>query len=131
MLKVNSTSRLVQTEMTDQFLRWRYTQDFLDFRVVRSGHGVVLIQFRQRGDCLECSVADSFGLSVSERDRVAVEAARDAEADYVVRTGLPQVSQGFIPVPGFGPRLTWRSINQEAMPPLANWDLSTGTVALF
>jgi hypothetical protein len=80
---------------------------------------------------LECSVADSFGLSDIERDRVAVEAARDAEADYVVRTGLPQLSQGFIPAPGFGPRLTWRSIHQEAKPPLANWDLSMGTVALF
>lgn len=128
---VNSTSRIVNTQMTDDFLRWRYTQDFLDFRVIRSGHGVVLVQFRRRGDSLECLVGDSFGLSAEERDRAAVEAARDAEADYVVRTGASLPSQGFVPVPGFGPRLTWRGVRQEAMPPLANWDISMGTVALF
>lgn len=127
----NSTARTLNTQMTNEFLRWRYTQDFLDFRVIRSGRGVVLVQFRMRGDSLECLVADSFGLSAEERDRAVVEAARDAEADYVVRTGEPLLSQGFVPVPGFGPRLAWRSIHQEAMPTLANWDLSMGTVALF
>ena len=128
---VNSTSRIVSTHMTDDFLRWRYTQDFLDFRVIRSGRGLVLVQFRMRGDSLECLVADSFGLTPQERDRAAVEAARDAVADYVVRTGAPLLAQGFIPVPRFGPRLTWRTVHQEAMPPLANWDLSMGTIALF
>jgi len=128
---VNSTSRIVSTHMTDDFLRWRYTQEFLDFRVIRSGRGVVLVQFRMRGDSLECLVADSFGVTAQERDRAAVEAARDAEADYVVRTGAPLLSQGFIPAPGFGPLLTWRGVHQEAMPPPANWDVSMGTIALF
>lgn len=128
---VNSTSRIVSTHMTDDFLRWRYTQEFLDFRVIRSGRGVVLVQFRMRGDSLECLVADSFGVTAQERDRAAVEAARDAEADYVVRTGAPLLSQGFIPAPGFGPLLTWRGVHQEAMPPPANWNVSMGTIALF
>lgn len=126
-----SGSRVLRTEMSDEFLRWRYAQSFLDARALRAAGGFVIVQFRSRGTATECLILDSFGVSAKERDRVAIEAARDAGADYVVRSGLPSWGLGFVPVYGMGPRLTWRGIAVHAMPALGNWDLSMGTVALF
>lgn len=129
---VTSTSdRSLRTQVSGEFVKWRYAQEFLGYRAITVGAGVVLLQFRQRGKGLECLIIDSFAVSPRDRDRVAVEAARRAKADYVVRSGAARPSAAFLPVAGRGPRLTWRAVGSMAMPPLSNWDLTMGTVALF
>ena len=129
--RVNATDRRLRTQVSDEFVRWRYTQAFLDYRAVLVESGVVVLQFRQRGNGLECLIVDSFAVSPRDRDLVATEMARRARADYVVRSGPARPSAAFLPAVGRGPRLTWRSVESQAMPPLSNWDLTMGTIALF
>ena len=50
--------------------------------------------------------------------------------DHALRLGAIDLPNGFVPAPG-GPVVTWRSVCAEAMPPLANWQLSMGDVELF
>ena len=52
-------------------------------------------------------------------------------ADYAIRLGGPSPQRGFLPVPGGGPLLTWKAIHERAMPPLPNWNLQMGDIALF
>ena len=36
-----------------------------------------------------------------------------------------------VPLPGGGPRLTWRAVCDHGPPPLPNWDLCLGDLELF
>jgi hypothetical protein len=123
--------RAISTHSTDDFLRWRYGSTLTGTRLVTHGDGAVIVTARRRGQALECSVLDSFALNPVDADRAAVGAARDMGADFVIRTGRPSVSGGFVPAPGFGPRLVWRSVRANACPPLANWQIPLGTIASF
>ncbi len=38
---------------------------------------------------------------------------------------------GFMPLPGGGPILTWRGVCDLGPPPLPNWDLRLGDLELF
>ena len=49
----------------------------------------------------------------------------------MLRCGKPNLRQGYLPLPGGGPVLTFRSLSLEAMPPLPNWQLALGDVELF
>lgn len=64
-------------------------------------------------------------------DRLAAKAATQAGADYALRLGPKDLSTGYAPLLGGGPRLTWRAVNDPGMPSLPNWDLSLGDVELF
>ncbi len=45
--------------------------------------------------------------------------------------GLGDVRAGFLPMPGGGPRLTWRALADPGPPPLPNWDFQLGDIELF
>lgn len=123
--------RTIQTHTTPDYLRWRYGGPLGGFRVVENHGGIAIVQFRRRGGAVECDLVEWFGLNLVEAERLAVDAARQHGAQVVVRTGAADPARGFLGVPGGGPVMTWRSVNAHAMPPLANWDLTMGTLAAF
>ncbi len=43
----------------------------------------------------------------------------------------PNPRAGYVGLPGGGPMLTWRAVNDHGFPPLANWALSLGDIELF
>jgi glycosyltransferase involved in cell wall biosynthesis/GNAT superfamily N-acetyltransferase len=122
--------RELRTRVDQGFLRWRFTTPLLQYRVVDDGDAAVFVRARRRGRALELAVVAQFG-DPFHCDRVAVLAAKHAGANYAIRIGQPQISAGFAPLPGGGPVLTWRAVNDAGLPPLANWALTLGDVELF
>jgi hypothetical protein len=122
--------RVLSTDRTAAFLRWRYGLPLLGYRVVEHAGAAAVVRLRARGRARELVVLDTFG-DRATTDRVAADAARTERATHVLRTGTPNVVSRCVPVPGGGPILTWRSVNRQARPPLPNWQLSMGDVELF
>jgi GNAT superfamily N-acetyltransferase len=122
--------RTVRTNLSEEFLRWRFATPLLGYRVVDSDEAAIIVRSRRRGDATELAVVGAFGDPTSA-DRLATRTARRAGADYAIRLGAHRSSSGFVPLPGGGPVLTWRAVNDAGMPPLSNWGLSLGDVELF
>jgi glycosyltransferase involved in cell wall biosynthesis/GNAT superfamily N-acetyltransferase len=122
--------RELRTRVDEAFLRWRYTTPLLLYRVVDDGDDAVIVRARRRGRALELAVVAQFGDPL-RCDRLAGRAAKRAGANYAIRIGQPQMSAGFARLPGGGPILTWRDVNDAGMPPLSNWALTLGDVELF
>ena len=122
--------RTIRTNLSEEFLRWRFATPLLGYRVIDSDEAAIIVRSRQRGDAVELAVVGAFGDPASA-DRLAARTARGAGADYAIRLGAHRSSSGFAPLPGGGPVLTWRAVNDAGMPPLSNWGLSLGDVELF
>lgn len=122
--------RELRTNTSDEYLRWRYGLPSLHYRVVDDGVAAVVVRARRRGRVTELSVVQTFG-DPRRAERLAVKAAVTAGADYALRVGPAAPPTGFFPLPGGGPRLTWRAVGNAGMPPLPNWALSLGDVELF
>jgi GNAT superfamily N-acetyltransferase len=124
--------RELRTNADAEFLAWRFGTPLLGYRVVDDGDAAIICRSRRRGSALELAVVASFGSSRAT-DRLAARAARDAGASYAIRLGQPQMSSSsmFVPLPGGGPVLTWRAVNDLGEPPLANWKLTLGDIELF
>ena len=123
--------RTLATHTTEAFDRWRFGWDELNYRVLDHGEGAIVVRARRRGRSLELVHAATFGLSTAAADRVVVRSMREVGAQYAIRIGRPNLRAGFMPVPGGGPMLTWRSINAGGLPPLSNWSFTTADVELF
>jgi glycosyltransferase involved in cell wall biosynthesis/GNAT superfamily N-acetyltransferase len=123
--------RRLSTRMSSEFLTWRYGAEFLGYRFVPQGDGGVVVRLRHRGLAKELVLLASLGLEESAVAKVVALIAAETGADHVVWLGRPDVRRGFISLPGGGPVMTWRSVNTESMPPLANWQLTMGDVELF
>ena len=123
--------RMVATNTSDAFYRWRFGGDLLRYRVVEGDGGAVVVRGRKRGPTLELVQLASFGLDPDSADAVTNTALRRSGADHVIRLGSPNPKRGFVPLPGGGPVLTWRAVNEYGMPPLPNWSLTMGDIELF
>jgi glycosyltransferase involved in cell wall biosynthesis/predicted N-acetyltransferase YhbS len=124
-------AREIVTDRSADFLAWRYGTPLLGYRAVTSGSGALVVRGRQRGGAREMVLADSVGVDGVDSDREAAGALSSAGFDHVLRCGSPSLRRGFLPLPGGGPVLTFRSLSLGAMPPLANWQLAMGDVELF
>ncbi len=122
--------RELTTNVSDPYLRWRYGLSSLHYRVVDDGDAAIVVRARKRGQATELSLVQAFG-DLAYADLLAARTARDANADYALRVGTASAATGFAPLPGGGPRLTWRALAVTGMPPLPNWALSLGDVELF
>jgi len=122
--------RQLRTRADDAYLAWRFGGDLLGYRVLDDGDAAVVVRARRRGPATELAVVAEFGSRAATR-RLAVLAAREADADYAIRVGGPAPTSGWLPLPGGGPILTWRAVTQPGMPPLANWSLELGDIELF
>ncbi len=94
--------------------------------------GFAVWRLRRRGGALEAAIVE---VLAPDQDRpllrrLARAAAVESGADYAVGLGS-HTGRGFIPLPGQGPTLTWRSVRGEDPPPLRTWALGLGDVELF
>jgi len=128
----------LRTHRTPEYLHWRYGRlPMLGYRVVTAGRvedGLAVFRLRRRGALVECTICE---VLVPEGERhAATELARQAllhsGADYAIQLGGRRAAgKGFLPIPRQGPRLTWRSVCEPAMPSFASWELAVGDIELF
>ncbi len=123
--------RALTTNVSAEYLRWRYGLPDLNYRAVAGDGGVVVLRRRRRGSAIELAVLDHLGLDAAGADRVVAATLRSADCHHALRLGAARLSTGFVPLPGAGPMVTWRALNQLAMPPLHNWRLGLGDIELF
>jgi GNAT superfamily N-acetyltransferase len=122
----------IRTQLGVDVLRWRYGFGPLHYRGVREAGGIGLFRLRRRGPASECVVGHLLAPDVRVRGQLLRRIAKLSGADQVLQlTEDPYRRGGFLPLPGGGPVLTWRAINETTMPPLATWDLTMGDVELF
>jgi glycosyltransferase involved in cell wall biosynthesis/GNAT superfamily N-acetyltransferase len=122
--------REIRTNIDDEFLAWRFGAPWLGYRVVDDGDSAVIVRARMRGNAKELAVVAEFG-DPKATQRLAGRTARKAGCSYAIRIGQPNPAAGYVALPGGGPILTWRAVNDEGFPPLANWALALGDVELF
>jgi hypothetical protein len=124
--------RELRTRVDDTFLAWRFGIPLLAYRAVHRADGDVtaIVRARRRGSSTELALVAGFGPR-REVDRLASRAARDVGADHVIRLGAPDPVTRYVPLPGGGPVLTWRAVNEAGMPPRSNWNLTLGDIELF
>jgi predicted N-acetyltransferase YhbS len=122
--------REIRTNIDDEFLQWRFGGDLLGYRVVDDGDDAVIVRARMRGAARELALVAEFG-DAKATQRLAARAAKDARCSYAIRIGRPNPATGYVGLPGGGPTLTWRALNDDGFPPLPNWSLSLGDVELF
>jgi GNAT superfamily N-acetyltransferase len=122
----------IRTDLDVEVLRWRYGFGPLHYRGVREGGGIGLFRIRRRGPVTECVVGHLLAPDDEGRVRLLRRIGHVSGADQVVQiTERPDRRGGYLPLPGGGPILTWRGINDTEMPPLERWDLTMGDVELF
>ncbi|MEP1123848.1 MAG: GNAT family N-acetyltransferase [Ilumatobacter sp.] len=125
--------RTLSTAWTHDRLRWRFGGDLLDYRVIpgaQSGTGVV-VRERTRGSASELVSLLALGVDAGEADSIVGRAVRGTGVTHALRLGKASPRNGFVPMPGAGPVLMWRSLGMSASPPLANWELTMADVELF
>jgi GNAT superfamily N-acetyltransferase len=128
--QADDSVRSLRTASNADLLRWRYSMPHLHYRVVDCDGGAVVVRMRRRATARELVLATSWGLASGAEARLVVSVARQLGADHVVRVGHDRLP-GFVMSPRLGPILTWRSVNQTAMPPLSNWSLEMGDIELM
>jgi glycosyltransferase involved in cell wall biosynthesis/predicted N-acetyltransferase YhbS len=123
--------RSLVTDRSREFSTWRYASPLLGYRAVPSECGTLVVRGRQRGGARELVLADTVGLADDRADASAARALSMSDVNHLIRCGHSNVRHGFVPLPGGGPILTFRSLNLDAMPPISNWQLTIGDVELF
>jgi GNAT superfamily N-acetyltransferase len=122
----------IRTHLDVDVLRWRYGFGPLHYRGVREAGGMGLFRLRRRGPVVECVVGHLLVPDDAARGRLLRRIARISGAHQVIQiTDRPYRRGGFLPLPGGGPILTWRELNETQMPSLEQWDLTMGDVELF
>jgi hypothetical protein len=129
--------RGLRTRRSSAYLRWRYAGfGPLHYRAVTAPDGVeggvAFFRHRRRGDLVEATLCDVLAPGGDARvaRRLARAVSRAGRVDYTASV-LGDWRAGFLPVPGQGPILTWRSLCETAPQPLGDWQLSAGDVELF
>ena len=127
-----------RTDRTPEFLRWRYADGPLRYRVLlRTGRiedGLVVFRLRRRGGAVEATICD---VIVPAGDRFGTHhllrrVARATRADYLIRVQHDVLGPGWsVTLPGQGPLLTWRPLRHTAAPTIDTWDLRLGDIELF
>jgi hypothetical protein len=91
-------------------------------------------RLRRRGPAVEAAVVDVLapaGSAAGVRGAVG-RLLRASGADYAIALGPARATgEGLVPLPGQGPRVTWRALHETAPPPLAAWDVALGDIELF
>ena len=126
----------VATNVTGDFLRWRFGTPLLGYRALAAPGGVAdglaIFRIRARGSAREAALVSLLTPAGDRRAAAGLvkELARVAEADYVLGLGGPPVwPGGMVRLPRVGPTLTCRPIGDAVAP--SQWDLSLGDIELF
>jgi hypothetical protein len=123
---------VLTTHITSELLRWRYGLPHLGYGVIDAGDGNgLVVRQRSRGPSTELVMSGLLGVGVPAADALVGSALRSSGANHALRVGSADLPHGFLPLPGGGPVLTWRSLTTKAMPPLPNWRVTMGDIELF
>lgn len=124
------------TNVTGDFLRWRFGTPLLGYRALAAStgarDGLAIFRIRARGSAREAALVALITPAGDRKvaARLVKELARVADADYVLGLGGPPVwPGGLVRLPGIGPMLTCRPIGEGAAP--TRWDLTLGDIELF
>ncbi len=118
------------TQLTDEFVRWRFGAPLQPCRVIVRGAAVVVVERRRRGQVVELVCLLGIGPQRAV-DRLLRRTMREVGADTAIRLGPASVLTGFVRLPGVGPRLTCRMLQPDPAPKLPEWSLTLGDVVLF
>jgi hypothetical protein len=128
----------LRTETTAAYLRWRYGNPALGYRIITGAAGLsegcAIFRVRRRGRAREATLCDAFVPPDAPDLRRVLElrVLRETRADYLLRTAMPAPSHGVgVRMRGQGPLLTWRGITETECPPLERWDLVLGDLEMF
>lgn len=125
------------TRRTPGYLRWRYGLDALRYRVVLHSDtvedGFAVFHLRRRGRAVEATVCDVLVPSDTPHVDGALvrRIAELTEADYLLRVDRRPFLRGFVPLPGVGPVLTFRSLDGRGAPHLRDVAFTMGDLELF
>ncbi len=124
------------TNVTGEFLRWRFGTPLLGYRALVAPGGVAdglaIFRIRARGSAREAALVSLLTPAGDRRSAAGLvkELARVADADYVLGLGGRPVWPGaMVRLPGVGPMLTCRPIGDAVAP--SQWDLTLGDIELF
>lgn len=132
-----SADRRLRTLRTGEYLAWRYGLPALRYRAMVGPEGpaggIVIFRLRRRGSALEAAICETLVPEAAGRQgqRLVREVLRETGADHAVQIGAAAPRRGRLPVPGQGPTLVWRAVNDAAKPSTDQWDLVLGDVELF
>ncbi|MGI9119030.1 MAG: GNAT family N-acetyltransferase [Acidimicrobiales bacterium] len=128
----------LHTRRSPAFLAWRYGFAPLAYRVALVGakveDGIVVFRLRRRGPALESVVSEVLVPGDATRALRSTLGAvlRSTRADYAIRLGGPGVPRlDFLPLPGQGPILVRRHVDDSGTSMPTGWQLSLGDVELF
>lgn len=120
------------TNLTPEFVRWRYGLPALGYGLLDAGDGrALVVRRRSRGPATELVMCGLLGIGASAADGIAGRTLRSSGANHALRIGASDMRHGFVPLPGGGPVMTWRALQSKAMPPLPNWRMTMGDIELF
>jgi predicted N-acetyltransferase YhbS len=126
----------LRTHRTPAYLRWRYDEPLLGYRVAAISadlaEGVACYRLRQRGSVIEATIGDLLapGQDRATRRRLVGEVLRSTGADYALVLG-GGIAEAMLPLPGQGPTLVHRTVASEQPRPLDSWGLTMGDIELF
>lgn len=127
----------LHTRRSAAYLRWRYGFPALRYRAITGpgglADGLVVFRVRRRGAATEAALCEVLvpGDDTTVTRQLLAEVLRSSQADHAVWLGGARPALGFLPVPGQGPTLVWREVNEHAMAPAADWHLTLGDIELF
>jgi hypothetical protein len=129
----------LRTRRSPQFLQWRYGGfPPLAYRVLLAGRdvegGFAVFRLRRRGGAIEAVVGDVLAPHGDARvlRHLVRGVVEESRADYAVCLGAQGFTRdGYLPVPGAGPVITWRAVCSAMPVALPRWCLSLGDVELF
>ena len=131
-IKARPDDGAIRTKVDAEFLRWRYGFGPLHYRGVLTDGGLALFRLRRRGTGVECVVGNVLATSRRAEQALITTVAKESKADQMIRLSFAPVWwRGEFALPGGGPVLTWRAVNETRMPPLQAWDLTMGDIELF
>jgi GNAT superfamily N-acetyltransferase len=122
------------TNRTPEYLRWRYDDDLLGYRVLPLGghieEGAICFRLRRRGPAVEATIGDVLVPSAHRRQvAIAVRSTlKLTRADYALALGRT-VRERMLPLPG-GPQVVWRPLQPHASAPDPE-AFSMGDIELF
>ncbi|MFV0258381.1 MAG: GNAT family N-acetyltransferase [Acidimicrobiales bacterium] len=128
------------TSLGVDYLRWRTSFPALACRVVALGpsleDGFIVFRVRQRGRLRQLSLLHTVLTPTSRGVRSTIgEVMAETGADLVLAAGSGPVASllaaGLAPLPGAGPRLTWRPLASATVPDRRHLALDLGTIELF
>jgi GNAT superfamily N-acetyltransferase len=130
--------RGIATDRSPEFLAWRYGFEALRYRALLLGsspaEGLIVFRLRSRGHATEAVICEALIPGLRRRiPRTALRAlGKPTGADYLITTVRNVTTPGgFVRLPGVGPILVCRRLDDAPVPPPRDWILTLGDIELF